>query len=467
VCWGFDNFGQLGDGVPDLTQPSSIYDPPQFEVPPPMPVPRVRNVAQIAAGGFDTCAVMEDTTVRCWGINDSGQLGFGPIVQGGIRTPPSAPGVSGAVQISTSIRPFGNHTCALLASEKVKCWGGNETGQLGDGTSQTPQSPPLPRRPLFSARTRPARLLDTRRADVLVTSARVDVGSLTDGAALNVTVVDQKTAGFVTVWPCDRPMPTTSNLNYTPGAAIPNAVHVTPSPTGEVCFASSSAVHLIVDLAGLWSNAEGFAGQTPERLLDTRKAGAKVTNATVTGFDVAKATFVNLTVVDPEEAGFLTVWPCAQSRPVSSNLNFVAGETRAAAALVKPDSTGKVCVYSSSKAHLLVDRMGTLPGSRVDTSHAGRLIDSRDQKDRLNAGPTTLVGSAKAVRVVNVTAVDSTSAGFVTVYDDLSGKPDSSNVNYASNRASSNSVVIPDDGNIVGLAPTDWHAIVDLQAEIT
>jgi hypothetical protein len=59
--------------------------------------------------------------------------------------------------------------------------------------------------------------------------------------------------------------------------------------------------------------------------------------------------------------------------------------------------------------------------------------------------------------------VGSTRAGFVTVYDEQSGKPDSSNVSYASNRASANSVVIPDDGNIIGFAFTDWHAIVDLQ----
>jgi Bacterial Ig domain/Bacterial lectin len=327
-------------------------------------------------------------------------------------------------------------------------------------------TPPTSRIALLKSLPVSARLLDTRSAGGLVTETRVTVNSPQDGAALNVTVVGQKAPGFVTVWPCDKPRPNTSNVNFGVGTAVPNAVNIAPAADGTVCLFSSTPANLIVDQSGSWSKAGGFVGQTPDRMIDTRNKGAKITTVEVPGFDITKATFVNITVIDPKDAGFVTVWPCASPKPDSSNVNFRSGETRAAAALVKPDANGKVCMFSSTPAHLLMDRMGSLPAERVDTSHAGRLLDTRNATSRMKAGVTNLLPASNSIRYINVTAVDTTGAGFATIYSDKSPQPTTSNVNYGANIPSSNTTAIGAGNGVSSYASTDWRVIVDLQAEI-
>jgi len=127
-CWGVNDNGALGDGTTiDRATPAVVGG----NTP-------LAGVVQISAGVFHTCAVLEDTTARCWGLNASGQLGDGtttqrnaPVVVGG-STP-----LSGVVEISAGQV----HTCARLADGTVSCWGSNFFGQIGDGgrgSSQTP-----------------------------------------------------------------------------------------------------------------------------------------------------------------------------------------------------------------------------------------------------------------------------------------------------------------------------------------
>jgi Bacterial Ig domain/Bacterial lectin len=327
-------------------------------------------------------------------------------------------------------------------------------------------APPTSRIPLLKSMSKSDRLLDTRAAGGLVTETRVTVNSPQDGAALNVTVVGQKAAGFVTVWPCDKPRPNTSNVNFGVGTAVPNAVNIAPAADGTVCLFSSTPAYLIVDQSASWSTAGGFVGQTPDRMIDTRDKGGKITTVEVPGLDITRATFVNITVIDPKDAGFVTVWPCASPKPATSNVNFQSGETRAAAALVKPDANGKVCMFSSTPADLLMDRMGSLPAGRVDTSHAGRLLDTRNAAGRMKAGIANLLPASTSIRYINVTAVDTTGAGFATIYGDTSPKPTTSNVNFGANVPSSNTTAISAGNGISAYASTDWRVIVDLQAEI-
>jgi hypothetical protein len=371
----------------------------------------------------------------------------GNIVVSGTTSPITVPGLANGT----------TYTFSVAAKNAA---GVSTASVLSAGATPTSNNALLKALPISS------RLLDTRSLGGLVTEAKVTVNSPQDGAALNVTVVGQTSPGFVTVWPCDKPKPNTSNVNFGAAGAVPNAVNIAPAADGTVCLFSSTPAHLIVDQSGSWSKAGGFVGQTPDRMMDTRDKGGKITTVEVPGFDITKATFVNITVIDPKDAGFVTVWPCASQKPDSSNLNFQAGETRAAAALVKPDANGKVCMFSSTSAHLLMDRMATLPAGRVDTSHAGRLLDTRNQADRMKAGVTNLLPASNSIRFINVTAVDTTGAGFATMYGDKSPKPETSNVNYGANIPSSNTTAIGAGNGIAGYASTDWRVIVDLQAEI-
>ena len=89
----------------------------------------------ISGGSTFTCAVIDDGTARCWGDNDRGQLGDG--TTGRHLTPTTVSGLLGAVAISAG----SEHACALLDDATVKCWGLNAWGELGDGTTMESHTP--------------------------------------------------------------------------------------------------------------------------------------------------------------------------------------------------------------------------------------------------------------------------------------------------------------------------------------
>ncbi len=86
---------------------------------------------QVAAGGFHSCALLQGGSIKCWGWNNHGQLGNGTSgATAYSATPVLVSGISNAVAVSA-----GNmHTCALLQGGEVECWGDNEWGELGDGS---------------------------------------------------------------------------------------------------------------------------------------------------------------------------------------------------------------------------------------------------------------------------------------------------------------------------------------------
>lgn len=94
-------------------------------------------VRSLAVGTSHSCVVFDGGRVRCWGLNDQGQLGYGHVDAIGDNELPSAAGdvdVGGAVtQISTGYR----HTCALLTSGQVRCWGDGTHAALGLGHTDT------------------------------------------------------------------------------------------------------------------------------------------------------------------------------------------------------------------------------------------------------------------------------------------------------------------------------------------
>ena len=76
----------------------------------------------------------------------------------------------------------------------------------------------------------------------------------------------------------------------------------------------------------------------------------------------ASAVVLNVTAVDAEAAGFLTVFPCGSARPNASNINYVAGDVVPNAVLTKIGAGGKVCVFSYAATDLIVDTNGYFPG---------------------------------------------------------------------------------------------------------
>ncbi|MFT3772671.1 MAG: MopE-related protein [Minicystis sp.] len=98
-----------------------------------------KTAKAISAGGDHNCAILNDDTVKCWGSNADGQLGLGDTAHRGDNAGEmgdSLPTVNlGTGKTAKAISAGGSHTCALLNDNTVKCWGDNADGQLGLGNT--------------------------------------------------------------------------------------------------------------------------------------------------------------------------------------------------------------------------------------------------------------------------------------------------------------------------------------------
>ncbi len=132
-CWGQDSYGQLGDGGSntDTNAPSSTA----------IDLGTGRTAVAVSAGWSDTCAILDNGDLKCWGRDNFGQLG-----DGGSNTDTDAPSStaidlgSGRTAIAVSAGDY--HTCAILDNGDAKCWGKDSHGQLGDGGSNTDTNAP-------------------------------------------------------------------------------------------------------------------------------------------------------------------------------------------------------------------------------------------------------------------------------------------------------------------------------------
>jgi len=133
-CWGYNTYGQLG-----LGRMNSRGDE-DGEMGAALPVVDLGSgvtVTAISAGRFHTCALLSSGAVKCWGDNAYGQLGFGDMNSRGDEDGEMGAALPvvdlGSGVTVTAISAGGYHTCALLSSGAVKCWGDNANGQLGFG----------------------------------------------------------------------------------------------------------------------------------------------------------------------------------------------------------------------------------------------------------------------------------------------------------------------------------------------
>ncbi len=136
-CWGWNRYGQLGNG---RQNPPAVPEPVPLDVVVALAGARLTGIDEIAAGGVHTCALMATGGVKCWGWNAYGQVGAP------CESPCLLPiNVSGLTSGVAALGLGANHSCAVMALGGVKCWGRNDSGQLGAATAQTCGTPPLDR----------------------------------------------------------------------------------------------------------------------------------------------------------------------------------------------------------------------------------------------------------------------------------------------------------------------------------
>ena len=131
-CWGLNTSGQLGLG--NTTAYGSAANQGGDKLPF-VNLGTGRSAKFIASGHTHTCAILDNDQVKCWGLNTSGQLGYGDTTTRGTAATQmgdALPFVNlGTGRTAKKIAAGATHTCAILDNDTLKCWGYNLYGQLG------------------------------------------------------------------------------------------------------------------------------------------------------------------------------------------------------------------------------------------------------------------------------------------------------------------------------------------------
>lgn len=265
------------------------------------------------------------------------------------------------------------------------------------------------------------------------------------------------------------------------------AAPTAPSGRRTVTVSTSNGQQRIitVDVKGVGTALDVSAPLV--RLLDTRNRGVPVgagevvrAAATATG---ASAVVLNVTATEPTASAFVTVWPCSEAMPLASNLNVVAGQTAANLVTVALGTDADVCVFNSAgRTHIVVDQLsayrpvaGAVRAGRFVPVTPARALDTRESGAPFTVGESRTIDlrpvgvpiDALAV-VLTVTAVDSTAAGFWSVWP--SGPwPGTSNLNVTRRgQTRANQVVVPASlGTVAVLSQVGGHLVIDVAGFFT
>ncbi|MEM1332620.1 MAG: aryl-sulfate sulfotransferase [Actinomycetota bacterium] len=214
---------------------------------------------------------------------------------------------------------------------------------------------------------------------------RPHVPAGTTAVIANLTIAGPAARGFATIFPCGTAAPVASNVNFDAGEARAVSVIVGLDADRRVCTASNVEHDVILDLTGFYGPAPGWgtaAELRPEagtRLADSRdgtggwtrslRAGETrsldVTSSLPDGSQVT-GVVLNVTVTQPDAAGFVTVTRCGAPDSGTSSVNYRPGSVASNLVAVDLGTTTSICVFSRSEAHVIVDLFGVLRAETDD-----------------------------------------------------------------------------------------------------
>jgi len=381
--------------------------------------------------------------------------------------------------------PTGTSACSTNVNDTYYCGVGIiDAGHAVDAALLIAPEVFSPMQPVRIADTRPSGLVSADNSMVLDLKGAFGLPNAGLGAVvLNVTATGASQGGYVTVWPCADTKPVASSVNYAAGEDIPNTVIAAPDAYGKICLDSSTPVNLIVDLSGWFISGDGLHTFTPQRAFDTRQSDFVLTADNQFVFQMngnfgipttgVSSVVLNVTATGASAPGYITVWPCDQPKPYTSNLNYLPNQDIPNAVIATVDSRGLVCFASSSPVFLIADISGWFAqSSNLNVITPQRLVDTRSAQ-RVSATPTYVLdlsatspvsaGAATAV-VLNVTATRATGSGFATVWPCDETQPPTSNLNFDANEDIPNLVItkVSATNTVCFNASTPVHLIADL-----
>jgi len=336
------------------------------------------------------------------------------------------------------------------------------------------------------------------------------------------TVINPANNGYITLWPDGQQRPPVSNLNFTTGQSVANAITVGLSAAGDFRIYSPASTDLVVDVTGYYAppSASGLYYHPlpkPIRLFDTRSpipgfpaceylsqpltAGSelvKQARISCDGLTIpadAMAVVGNATAVSPSGSGFITMWQNGIARPIVSNLSYATGQIVPDAFTIALGVDGQFRVYSAANTNFIVDVTGYYSPSASDVNGNGllysplpkpiRLFDTRAaipgfpaceylnqplsanselvKSGYTNCGGVTIPTTAQAI-VGNATVVSPAGNGFITLWPDGQTRPPVSNLNFVSDQTVPNAFTVGLSGTggfrVYSFATS--HFIVDL-----
>ena len=308
----------------------------------------------------------------------------------------------------------------------------------------------------------PCRLFDGRITPDL---GRLDAGTwrirvagrcgVPDGAravALGIVAAEAAGTGFVTAWPTGIARPEVSNLNFARGNTVSNSAVVQLGPTGEIDVFVSAQAALVIDVSAAFVDAgpEAAGGRfvpvEPRRSLDTRQNGQRGDGDIPLPLPPAvpsdaTALAVTVTAVDAATPGFLSAFPAGTPRPNASVVNTDPLNTTRASAMFLPVTPAGAVIHRSMTTDVIVDVWGWFTGDSAVASGDGlfvpqsptRVWDSRATFDPVQPGggvERAIVGAGMGAVVANVTALDATDTGFLSIHAAGTALPEVSSLNY-------------------------------------
>lgn len=304
----------------------------------------------------------------------------------------------------------------------------------------------------------------------------------TRAVLVNLAATDAAGDGYATAFPGHLAVPGVSTVNFGPGAASSNTALVALDGSQRLGVHTFQAAQLMGDLQATFGpSGAGFVPAPPRRLLDTRggpRLAAGVPRQIVPPeAGGPRALALDVVATDTAGPGYVTVYPCDEAPPTTSNLNHGAQGAVAASVVVRLGPEG-VCARSFVDAHLIVDAMGSFvdygglelrpvaPVRLVDTRSPGGAWVGRVARQAPLSLPVSrapgMPADAKAV-AVTLTITGAVDDGYASLYPCSAGPTGTSNVNFRVGKTVANTALVSiGSGELCFISYGRAHVILDL-----